>query len=180
MNERVVRNPVVFGDCRFESSFLSNLWRLIHQDSVIAELRRVPSRHITMLRLPEDEPIELRPEGWGTVVASDATGNERGRIERQSWWGRRWEISGSGFACVLTSDPRPRRWTMRLGTEPVARLSGTAWSYNRLSVHTDVAVPVTALALAWHVLARPWEAAAAPGALVPARRESFRMISDHG
>ncbi len=180
MNGRVVRNPVVIGDCRFESRFFSNRWRLVQRDAVIAELRRMPSRHMTMLHLPDQQPVELRPARWGTVIAADPDGNERGRIERQSWWGRRWEISGSGFACALTSDPLPRRWTLRFGTEPVARLSGTPWSYNQLAVHTDVAVPVTALALAWHVLARPWEAAAAPGALIPVRRESFRIISDHG
>jgi hypothetical protein len=180
MNDRLLRNPVVIGDCRFESRFLSNLWRLVQRDQVIADLRRMPSRHISMLHIPGQPTVELRPTSWGTVVALDPDENERGRIERQSWWGRRWEITGSGFACALTSDPLPRRWTLRLGTEPVARLSGTAWSYNRLAVHADLAVPVVSLALAWHVLARPWEAAAAPGALVPVRREPFRIISDHG
>ncbi len=69
----------------------------------------------------------------------------------------------------MTSDILPRRWTLRVGNEPVGRFAGTPFSYNRLRVHTDVAVPVLPLALAWHVLARPWEAAAAPGSLVPQR-----------
>jgi hypothetical protein len=170
VNERVVRHPVVIGDCRFESRLFSNRWRLVQRNLAIADLRRMPSRHVTMLHLPDQQPLQLRPARW----------NEYGRIERQSWWGRRWEISGSGFACALTSDPLPRRWTLRFGSEPVARLSGTPWSYNQLAVSTHVAVPVTVLALAWHVLARPWEAAAAPGALIPAHRESYRIIGSHG
>ena len=85
------------------------------------------------------------------------------------WWGRRWEISGSGFGCDLTSDPFPRRWTFRLGGAPIGRLAGTMWSYNRLVVEADVSIPVHAVILAWHVLARPWEQAAAPSSLVPDR-----------
>jgi hypothetical protein len=96
-------------------------------------------------------------------------------VERRSWWGRRWDLFGPSFACALTSDPLPRRWSLRYGNEPVGRLAGTLFSYNRLTVHTDVAVPTVSLALAWHVLARPWEAAAAPGALVPVR-EPYRVL----
>jgi hypothetical protein len=65
------------------------------------------------------------------------------------------------------SDPIPRHWSLRFGTEPVGHLRGAAFSYNHLKVHTDLAVPLVSLALAWHVLARPWEAAAAPGVLRP-------------
>ena len=147
---------------------MSNRWRLLQGTRVLADLQRVPSRHVSLLRLADGPGLELRPAGWGTVVAVQGD-TEVGRVVRQSWWGRRWQLTGPGFACDLTSDPMPRRWSLRFGTEPVGRLSGAPLSYNHLAVHTDLAVPVVSLALAWHVLARPWEAAAAPGALVPAR-----------
>jgi len=174
MPYRLPRVPTVVGDCRFESALLSNRWRLVQGQKVLAELQRVPTRHISLLRLPDRTLIELRPFGWGTVIAYQGD-EEVARVERRSWWGRRWELHGPGFACALTSDPLPRHWSLRYGNEPVGRLVGALFSYNRLNVHTDVAVPVASLALAWHVLARPWEAAAAPGALVPAR-EPYPML----
>lgn len=168
MTYRPGRPPVVFGACRFESPLFSNHWRLIQGKQVLAQLQRVPSRHISLVRLPDHTVIELRPFGWGTVVAY-REGEEVGRVVRRSWWGRHWDLAGQGFACTLASEPLPRRWTLRYGNEPVARLAGTLLSYNRLTVHTDIAVPLASLALVWHVLARPWEAAAAPGALVPSQ-----------
>jgi len=168
MPYRLPRIPTVVGDSRFESALLSNQWQLRQGKVVLADLQRVPSRHLSLLRLADGTGLELRPKGWGTVVAMHGD-TEVGRVVRRSWLGRRWQLTGPGFACDLTSDPLPRRWSLRLGTEPIGRLAGAPFSYNRLAVHTDLAVPVVALALAWHVLARPWEAAAAPGALVPSR-----------
>ena len=173
MPYRLPRVPTVVGNCRFESTMMSNHWRLLQDRRVLAELQRVPSRHVSLLRYAGSEEIELRPAGWGTVVAMHGS-TELGRVVRRSWWGRRWHLSGPGFACDLTSDPRPRRWSLRFGTEPVGHLAGAAFSYNRLRVHTDLAVPVVSLALAWHVLARPWEAAASPGALVPVREPTWQ------
>jgi hypothetical protein len=174
MTYRPGRSPVVFGTCRFESVLFSNRWRLVQDRQILAELQRVPTRHMSLLRLADRTLIELRPFGWGTVIAYRGD-EEVARVERRSWWGRHWDLAGPGFACALTSDPLPRRWSLRYGNEPVGRLAGALLSYNRLTVHTDVAVPMTSLALAWHVLARPWEAAAAPGALVPAR-EPYTLL----
>jgi hypothetical protein len=69
----------------------------------------------------------------------------------------------------LTSDPIPRRWTMRVGGHPVAQIAGTMWSYNKVTVVPVFALPVHAVLLSWHVLARPWEAAATPRVLLPQR-----------
>jgi len=165
---------VVYGACRFESALLSNRWRLVQGRQVLAELQRVPTRHISLLRLPDRTLIELRPSGWGTVIAYRGA-EEVGRVARRTWWGRHWELSGPGFACALSSDPLPRHWSLRYGNEPVGHLRGGWLTYNRLDVQTHVAIPVASLALAWHVLARPWEAAAAPGALVPSR-EAYRVL----
>jgi hypothetical protein len=156
---------MVMGEGAFRSLPFSNHWSLIHKGETIAHLRRIPSRHTSEIDLPDGTRLELVPEGWGTVVALE-DGEERSRIERRSWWGRSWEISGPGFGCLMTSDLMPRRWTLRIGNEPAGRLAGTILSYNRLDVQTDVAIPASALALAWHVIARPWEQAAAPGVLV--------------
>lgn len=180
MPYRLPRIPTVVGDCRFESALFSNHWRLQQGKSVLAQLQRVPSRHLSLVRFADGPLVELRPAGWGTVIAVQGD-VEVGRVVRRSWWGRRWELSGSGFACDLTSDLVPRRWSLRFGTEAVGRLAGAPFSYNHLRVHTDLAVPVVALALGWHVLARPWEAAAAPGALVPARPPmAYRLVPPGG
>lgn len=158
--------PVVVGDCRFDSGLFSNRWTLSRGSELVAELQRDPSHHTSHGVFADGTEFDLIPDGWGTIDLRAAE-STLGRIDRQSWWGRRWEISGVGFACDLTSDRRPRRWTFRIGGEPIGSLAGTAWSYNRLVVHTDVSIPVHAIVLAWHVLARPWEQAAAPRSLVP-------------
>lgn len=156
------RHPMIMGDARFASRFLSNRWDLIAGE-VIGTFVRLPSRHLSQGRIGA-VPVEMRPEGWGTVVFLE-DGRELGRIVRMSWWGRRWEISGSGYGFDLVSEPRPRRWSLRVGAFPVATISGTPWSYNRLTVRADVSLPAWALALAWQVVARPWEAAAEPRSL---------------
>jgi hypothetical protein len=160
---RARRESVVLGRAQFSSYPFSNVWSLSTRDDELARFRRVPSRHITR-GIIEGTNIEMRPEGWGTVVIVDEA-RELGRIERRSWWGRRWNISGSGFAAELISEPLPRRWTLRLGNQPIAYLAGSAISYNRIRVSADLLVPTWALALAWQVIARPWEAAAAPRVL---------------
>ena len=157
---------LVSGECRFSSLPFSNWWTLSCKDEPLAEMRRIPRQHISEVTMADGTGIRLQPRGWGTVVAL-AGESERGRITRRSWWGRSWDLESPAFAFTLTSDPMPRRWTLRIGNEPVGRLSGGILSYNRLTVRTDVAVQVLPLVLAWHVLARPWEAAAAPGSLVP-------------
>lgn len=173
----IPRAPVVIGGCRFRSVVLSNRWVLEQSDRQLALARRVPSRHVSEVVLADGGTFEIRPQGWGTVVAVDDADTEIGRVVRTSWLGRSWDLSTPSFACRLTSDPLPRRWSLRIGTEPVGRLAGSPVSYNRLRVHTDVAVPVVGLTLAWHVLARPWEAASAPVSLIPAGapRAAYRM-----
>jgi hypothetical protein len=175
---RALRIPTVVGDARFRSRLLSNAWTLEQGDAVLARLVRIPSRHTSEVTLSDGTPLELRPEGWGTVAAAFDDDQVWGRILRRSWWGRAWEIEGQGFAIGLTSDPLPRRWSLRIGSQAVGRLAGGVASYNRLDVATDVAVPVPALALAWHVLARPWEQAAAPGTLVVRPEPQYRVVPD--
>lgn len=156
---------MVIGEARFTSRAFSNRWQVLVRGEMQATLQRDPSRHVSTALLADGTALELAPEGWGTVVAR-AGEEEWGRIVRTSWWGRSWELNAGGFACELRSDPLPRRWSIRIGSEPVGSLTGGRLTYNHLEIHTDIGVPLTALILAWHVLARPWEQAAAPGTLV--------------
>jgi len=156
---------MLLGQVRFDSGFLSNEWRLTSSQARIGRFRRYPSLHLSRGWIG-DAPVEIRPEGWGTVVFLEE-GREAGRIIRRSWLGRRWDLTGSGFGYELVSEPLPRRWTLRIGGHPIAAISGTAWSYNRLRINADISVPAWALVLVWHVVVRPWEAAAEPRTLRP-------------
>lgn len=158
------REATVLGSARFDSHMFSNVWVLSNAEGKIARIRRIPSRHLSHGVL-DDLPVEIRPDGWGTVVIEDDAHNELGRIERRSWWGRKWEISGRGFSAELVSDLIPRRWTILLGSQPIGTIAGSPVSYNRLRIDTDLAVPAWALLLIWQVIARPWEAAASPRTL---------------
>lgn len=161
----VRRHPVVLGTVWFRSSLMSNVWTLETSSGTIARFTRIPSRHLSVGWIG-DQRIEIRPQGWGTVVLLEE-GREMGRIVRRSWLGRRWDLEGTGFACELVSEPLPRRWTLRIGGHPVAGVTGTAWSYNRLTIAADISIPVWAAALVWQVVVRPWELAAEPRTLRP-------------
>ena len=95
-------------------------------------------------------------------------GNELARITRTSWFGRRWEITSKRWAYELISDPRPRRWHVTVGGTSVAQITGSLVSYNKVDINAPVGVPILVVALAWHSIARPWEAAAAPFTLIAA------------
>lgn len=155
----------VLGDARLRSPMFSDRWVMTAHGEVIAELVRHPRLHTSSVMTTEGTFV-LVPREWGTVVAY-LDEQERARIERASWWGRRWELKSTEFSMSLTSDPMPRRWTLRVGNEPMGRLAGGWLTYNRLDVHTDLSVPIIGIALAWHVVARPWEQASAPRSLVP-------------
>ena len=161
------RHPTVLGSAMFQSGFLSDEWTLTSSHGRIGSLRRYPSLHMSR-GVIAGVPVEVRPQGWGTVVYLEE-GREVGRIVRTSWLGRRWEISGTGFGCDLVNEPLPRRWSLRVGGHPIAQVSGAALSYNRLRVNADVSIPAWALSLVWHVVVRPWEQAAEPRTLRPVK-----------
>jgi hypothetical protein len=153
------------------SRFLSNEWRLVHNEVVVARVRRHARLHVSTVMLDDDTVWILEPDGWGVVRALEE-GEPIARIVRRSWLGRRWEVSGLGFAFDLVSRPAPRRWHITVGDAPVARISGSLISYNRLTIDSDLTIPVVAVLLAWHVVVRPWEAAAEPRIIraIPALR----------
>ena len=156
----------VYGQGQLRSPLGSNRWRLFANDEEIAQLRRQGRLHISRIRLSSGEEATLAPDERSAVVALDADGNELARITRTSWFGRRWEITSQKWAYELVSDPRPRRWHVTVGGTSVAQITGSLLSYNRVTVDAPLGVPLLVVALGWHVIARPWEAAAAPATLI--------------
>ena len=157
---------MVYGTAEMASRFMSNRWELLVDDEPVAELQRSGRLHISRIAVPNGETATLTPHGQGVVLALDDAGTELGRISRRSWLGRLWEIESKKWAYDLESDPRPRRWQVTVGGTSVAQISGSLVSYNRVTVDAPLGVPILVIALGWHVIARPWEAAAAPGTLV--------------
>jgi hypothetical protein len=162
------RTPTITGEATLTSPWFSNRWTLHHHDHVLAEVKRIARTYVSVVDMGEHGRLTLEPSGRGMVHALDQDDKEIGRITRQSWLGRRWELDGMGFTYELISDPRPRRWHLAVANAPVTYLAGSMFSYNHVRVHSPMTVPVPAVLLAWHVIARPWEAANEPRHLVPA------------
>ena len=165
----VRRSPpqrMVTGDAELRSTLGSNRWELRQGDAVVAVLRRLPRQRMSLVELADGTQWRIQPEAWGVVVAME-DGIPFARIVRRSWWGRRWTIESQAFSMDLISRPRPRRWDLTIGGAPLAELSGSAISYNRLRVRASVGVPLVAIVLAWQVVVRPWEQAARPVELRP-------------
>ena len=162
------RMPTITGEAALVSPLFSSRWRLVQNDRVIAELRRLGRIYVTTADLGPAGRLIMEPAGQGTVRAIDERDEEVARIVRTSWLGRRFEITGLGYGYELVSDPRPRRWHIEIAHAPVTEITGALVSYNNVRVRSSLAMPVPAVLLAWHVVARPWEAAAEPRGLIPA------------
>lgn len=156
----------IYGAAELRSPFMSNRWQVLGNDGELATLRRMGRLHISRIYLPTGEEAVLAPDERSAVVALDPSGEELARITRTSWFGRRWEITSIRWAYELVSDPRPRRWQITVGGTSVAQITGSLVSYNRVAIEAPLGVPLLVVALAWHVIARPWEAAAAPATLL--------------
>ena len=168
---------LIRGEAHLLSPWFSNEWRIENQGIDIARLRRFPRLHVTAAQLPDGTEWTLEPDGFAVVKAVDAHGIEVGRITRRSWWGRRWDVTGPGFSYELVSHPVPRRWTVEVGGSPVADIKGSLVSYNTVTIDAPLSLPTVAAVLAWHVIARPWEAAAAPRGLVPRTRTTDTAVT---
>ena len=164
----------VYGTAHLNSPFMSSRWRLVDSHGEQAQLRRLGRLHISRVSLPNGEEAVLTPHAQSVVVALDSDGTELARITRTSWFGRSWDITSKRWAYELKSDPRPRRWQIMVGGTSVAQISGSLVSYNKVTVEAPLGVPILVAALAWHVIARPWEAAAAPTSLVASPDEGIQ------
>ena len=170
-------NPTLVGQVRFRSHLLSNQWILEQNGQPIAQVRRLPRHRMSSVRLADGTQWTIEPRGWGAIEIIE-NGTTIARADRKSFVGRLWEISSQGFAFNLVSRRRPRRWYLSVGNEPVAELSGSIASYNRLRIDSAIGVPIAAVLLAWQVVVRPWEAAAFP--LRPTLREQLRLPESRG
>ena len=167
--ERKPHHLTIHGTARMTSPWFSPSWQLTDSHgTLLAEMRRYPRLHVSTVRWEDGTAWILEPDGWGVVKALDTERNEMGRVTRLSWMGRRWQLTAPQWSYDLISDPIPRRWHMAVGGATVAGISGSLVSYNTVTIDTVISVPATAVILAWQVIARPWEAAAAPRGLVPA------------
>ncbi len=168
---------LLLGTTELRSPAFSNVWHVENGGRKLAIARRHPRLHTSTVRFPDESAVTLTPTGQSTVSAVDAAGTEVARIVRTSWWGRHWEVTAQHFSYELISHPRPRRWAFAVGGSPVAELAGSLLSYNRVRVETNIGVPLIAVLLGWHVIARPWEAAAEPGGLRPAQQQRSAPVS---
>ncbi len=168
-----VHTRVIVGEAELVSGLFSNEWQLIQHGEVLANAIRRPRHAYTRVTLKDGTRWTLQPDGWGVVRAVEDD-VPFARATRDSFWGNRWEISGLGFTYSLVHDGRiPRRWALEVGREPAAWLRGSAINYNRVRFDAPISIPVSAGLLAWHVVARPWEAVAfAPDLLTVDRRKA--------
>lgn len=166
---------MVYGTAELVSPFGSSRWRLISDEEEVALLRRQGRLHISRVYVPSGEEAVVTPYEQSVVQALDSNGEELARITRTSWFGRHWDIASKRWAYELRSDPRPRRWQVMVGGTSVAQISGSLVSYNRVKVEAPLGLPILVLALGWHVIARPWEAAAAPTTLVGASTPELEL-----
>jgi hypothetical protein len=153
------------GDLELRSPLFSNEWVLRQGDVEVARLRR--RNYSSIVDLAAGGRGVIEPVADGTVHATVAD-REVARIRRRSWLGRHWEITGPGFAYDLFHRSTPRRWRLTLANGTIGEIDGAPMSYNRVRFHNQMAVPLSAMLLSWHVVARPWEAASEPRVLVPA------------
>ncbi len=167
---RTKPTSLIRGEATLSSPWFSNSWRIINQGTELARMRRFPRLHLSAVQLADGTEWTIEPDGFAVVRAIDTHGLEVARITRRSWWGRHWDVTGTGFAYELTSHPVPRRWIVAVGGAPVAEIRGSLISYNTVDIDAPLTMPTVAAVLAWHVIARPWEQAAAPRGLVPRTR----------
>ncbi len=164
------RRPHILGHAELTSPWFSNQWRLLADTGEIARIVRLGRLYASAVTLADGDQWLIEPCGTGEVRVVEQDLGETARITRRSWLGRRWEIVGRNFLYDLVSLPTPRRWTIGLGGAVITDLKGSLISYNHVDIDAQLNMPVEAILLAWHVVARPWEAIAAPRGLVPAAR----------
>ena len=161
---------MVYGHVDIRSPWFSSRWRVERDGETVCTLQRLGRIYTTVVDR-EDSRWILDPHGTGVVRAIDGEGREFGRVVRRSWVGRRWDLVSQSWNYELVSDPRPRSWGIRVGGAPAASIRGSLVSYNRVKVDALIGVPLVAVLLSWHVVARPWEAIAEPSGLVPGERQ---------
>jgi hypothetical protein len=177
--DRSIRE-MVYGKVQLRSPWFSNRWVLMRDGVEICHLQRLGRVYSSVVSLPGGSRWVFDPHGNGVVRALDADGNEFARVVRRSWMGRRWDLVSQAWNYELVSRPRPRSWGIEIGGSPLAEIRGSLVSYNRVDVNAMIGVPLAAVLLGWHVIARPWEAVAEPSGLRPVRPTESRREAPPG
>ncbi len=170
--DRTIRE-MIYGNVELRSPWFSNRWRVTRDNTEICSVQRLGRIYTSIVTFPSGAKWVFDPHGNGVVRALDAEGKEFARVVRRSWLGRRWDLLSYGWNYELASHPRPRSWAIEIGGAPAAEIRGSLVSYNRVGVNAMIGVPLAAVLLGWHVIARPWEAIAEPSGLraVPRPRD---------
>ena len=156
---------MVYGKVELRSPWFSNRWRVLKDGAEICRLTRFGRIYTSVVRQPDGTRWVLDPHGNGVVRALDADGNEFARVVRRSWFGRRWDLLSPAWNFKLVSHRRPRAWSIDIGGATAVEIRGSLISYNKVDVNAMIGVPLAAVLLGWHVIARPWEAIAEPAGL---------------
>jgi hypothetical protein len=160
---------MIYGKVELRSPWLSNHWVLQRDGSEICRIRRLGRIYTSIVSRPDVARWVLDPHGNGVVRALDGDGAEFARVVRRSWFGRRWDLFSPTWNYELVSRPRPRAWAIEIGGAELAEIRGSLISYNKVDVNAMIGIPLATILLAWHVIARPWEAVAEPSGLRPVR-----------
>jgi hypothetical protein len=172
---------MVYGELQLRSPWFSNQWRLLQHGEELARVTRLGRIYTSVVTVADGTRWVQQPAGTGVVQAVDELTNEFARVTRRSWIGRRWDLTSPHFGYELVSDPRPRRWRIEVGGAAAATITGSLVSYNRVDVNAAIGVPLAAVLLGWHVIARPWEAVAEPRGLIPVSQpETGQFIDPRG
>ena len=167
--DRSIRE-MVYGHVQLRSPWFSSQWRVLRDGAEIVRLQRLGRIYSTIVSLPGGSQWLFDPHGNGVVRALDNEGKEFARVVRRSWIGRRWDLLSQGWNYELVSHRRPRAWAIEIGGAAAAEIRGSLISYNRVDINAMIGVPLAAVLLGWHVIARPWEAIAEPSGLLPVPR----------
>ena len=130
---------------------LAPVWRFRSTAGVMA--RAIPARRRTArIDLPDGRTWLIMPDGTDTLRLREGE-NLLLSAERLDPWGRRWELSGNRFCFQLTNRSALKgRWALGPPGAEIAELR--MWTTRTMHLHSQMAVPLEVLVLAWYVIIR--------------------------
>lgn len=101
-------------------------------------------------------------DGWDDIVVYDAADTRIAHAHRKDVLGRTWDldVGRTSFELACESMLR-RRWTLGPPGAPFASVHGGMVSFNSMRIETGLSIPIGSALLAWQIIVRSWEAAAA-------------------
>ena len=159
--KRNAAGPKPIGLVTIASPWFSRRWRFSGNSGPLAEATRNVAQRTSRVMLADGREWLLSPDGWGRVQLIE-NDHVVATAERADFLGRTWDLHSDRFAYQLKSTSMlRRRWTIGPIGSPFAELNGGLVSFNRMELDSGLPIPLEAVTLAWQVIVRPWEAAAA-------------------